>query len=129
VVSKGGPRFALSKPNANYPSNAKDWDGAKIVTATSADNTSTISFFNATLAQLSEQLSWAWPVENQTNLTGRYDFTVRRLQLPVDAEGRRIPDPQPFDMWDLSGTGLEIKPAKIASENLVIDHIERPTPN
>ncbi|HWG17657.1 MAG TPA: hypothetical protein VN678_07315 [Acidobacteriaceae bacterium] len=47
----------------------------------------------------------------------------------MDADGKRISDPQPSDLWDLSGTGLEIKPAKLPSENLVIDHIERPSPN
>jgi len=130
VVSKGGPRLAPTKPDEIYPADAKNsGDGSKVVTAAAADNTHTEIYFNTTLERLAEFLSWAWPIEDQTNLTGRYDFTIRRLALPVDAEGKRISDPQPSDLWDLSGTGLEIKPAKIPSENLVIDHIERPSPN
>jgi uncharacterized protein (TIGR03435 family) len=122
VVSKGGSRLTPTKPDETYPADAKNsGDGAKVVAAAAADNTHTQSYFNTTLARLAEFLSWGWPIEEQTNLTGRYDFTVRRLN-PVDAEGKRIADPQPSDMWDLSGTGLEIKPTKIASENLVIDH-------
>jgi uncharacterized protein (TIGR03435 family) len=130
VVSKGGPRIAPSKPGPTYPSDAKDGpDGSKVVTADSADSSHTESYFNATMGFLSERLSWAWAIEDQTNLAGKYDFTIRRLQIPVDADGKRISDPQPSDLWDLSGTGLEIKPAKLASQNLIIDHIDRPSPN
>jgi uncharacterized protein (TIGR03435 family) len=128
VVSKRGLRLVPSKPGATYPPGAKDWDGAKVFTDLTASAT-TISFFNATMEQLAEQLSWSWFIQDQTNLTGRYDFTIRQLRLPVDAEGKRIPDPQPYDLWDISATGLELKPAKIPSQNLVIDHIERPSPN
>jgi uncharacterized protein (TIGR03435 family) len=130
VVSKGGPRLSPSKPGEIYPSDAKDGpDGSKVVIADSADNSQREKYFNATLGLLTERLSWAWDIEDQTNLTGKYDFTIRRLQIPVDADGKRIADPQPSDLWDLSGTGLELRRAKLPSQNLVIDHIERPSPN
>jgi uncharacterized protein (TIGR03435 family) len=89
----------------------------------------TETYFNATMEDLTQRLSWAWPIIDRTNLTGRYDFTFRRLEIPKGADGNRIPNPQPYDLWDLSATGLEIKPAKIPTQNLVIDHIERPSPN
>jgi uncharacterized protein (TIGR03435 family) len=110
VVGKGGSRLTPSKPGATYPADARD-------------------FFNTSVQQLAEQLGWAWDIHDQTDLTGRYDFTIRRLELPVDSDGKRIPDPQPNDLWDISATGLEIKHAKVPSENLVIDHLERPSPN
>jgi uncharacterized protein (TIGR03435 family) len=135
VVGKHGSLLTPTKPGETYPAGAKDgWDGAKIVNA-SSDNNNTMSFFNSTVEDLADILSWAWPIIDRTNLTGRsnltgrYDFTFRRLKLPVDADGKRIPNPQPYDLWDLSATGLEIKPAKIPTQNLVIDHIERPSPN
>ena len=129
VISKGGPHLTPTKPGETYPSDAKnDGDGAKVAFS-SPRGASTVDFYNATVEQLAEMLGWAWDIHDQTNLTGRYDFTIRRLELPVDAEGKRIADPQPNDLWDISGTGLEIKHAKIESENLVIDHIERPSPN
>jgi uncharacterized protein (TIGR03435 family) len=130
VVGKGGARLSASKPGATYPADAKNlWDGGKIVQTPSGGGGYTLSFFNASMEQLADRMQWAWVIVDRTSLTGRYDFTIRQLRLPVDAEGNRIPDPQPADMWDLSGTGLEIKRAKLPSENLVIDHIERPSAN
>jgi len=32
-------------------------------------------------------------------------------------------------MWDWSSLGLKLIPIKVPSEILVIDHIEKPTPN
>jgi uncharacterized protein (TIGR03435 family) len=129
VVGKHGSLLTPTKPGETYPSGAKDgWDGAKIVPA-SSDNNNTMSFFNSTVEDLAEILSWAWPIVDRTNLAGRYDFTFRRIELPRDADGKRIPNPEPYDLWDISATGLEIKPAKLPTQNLVIDHIERPSPN
>lgn len=68
-------------------------------------------------------------IEDRTGLTGRYDFTIRRLEIPRDPDGKRIPDPLPSDLWDISATGLELKSVKLPSQNLVIDHIERPSEN
>ena len=128
VIGKGGSHLTPTKPDETYPPDAKNGpDGSKVVYS-SPRGASTISFYNASVEQLAEQLGWAWDIHDQTGLTGRYDFTIRRLEL-VDAEGKRIPDPQPNDLWDISGTGLEIKSAKVPSEKLVIDQIERPTPN
>ncbi|HEV2646822.1 MAG TPA: TIGR03435 family protein [Acidobacteriaceae bacterium] len=128
IVGKGGPRFTPTKPGETYPAGAKDgWNGAKVVPS-SADNNYTESYFNATMEDLANRLSWAWPIIDRTHLTGRYDFTFRHLS-GLDADGKRIPDPQPADMWDVSATGLEIKRAKIPTQNLIIDHIERPSAN
>jgi uncharacterized protein (TIGR03435 family) len=128
VVGKHGSHLTPTKPGETYPAGAKDgFQGAKIVPS-SSDNTMTESYFNATMEDFTQRLSWAWPILDRTNLTGRYDFTFRRLDLK-DANGNRIPNPQPYDLWDISATGLEIKPAKIPAQNLVIDHIEGPSAN
>lgn len=131
VVGKGGSRLTPTKPGETYPQDAKNGpDGSKVVWIPSTNNSTIESYFNTDLEFLTNRLglSLSWDVQDRTTLTGRYDFTVRRLD-PRDANGKRINDPLPSDLWDLSGTGLEIKPAKIQSENLVVDHIERPTPN
>jgi uncharacterized protein (TIGR03435 family) len=128
VVGRGGSRLIPSKPGATYPADAKSLgDGAKIVSS-SPRGYSTMNFFNASVEQLAELLSMQWDIRDQTALTGRYNFTIRRLE-PVDADGKRIADPQPYDLWDISSTGLEIKRAKLPTENLVIDHVERPSAN
>jgi uncharacterized protein (TIGR03435 family) len=129
VVGKGGSRLTPTKPDEVYPSDAKHFggDGAWIVSS-SPNGNSTLSIFNASLEQLANFLSLGWAIKDQTSLVGRYDFTIRRLE-PRDADGKRIDDPQPYDLWDISETGLQLKRAKLPSENLVIDHIERPSPN
>jgi len=129
VVGKHGSNLQPAQPRDHYPNGVKDLDpeGGKLLPA-STDGTMT--FFNALISDLVTVVG-AYSgniIADQTNLTGRYDFTIRHLN-PVDADGKRISNPQPSDEWDLSGTGLEIKPAKLPSQNLVIDHIERPTPN
>jgi uncharacterized protein (TIGR03435 family) len=130
VVGKGGAHLTSTKPGETYPAGAKGTmsDGPKVVPS-SPDNNMTESYFNATMEDFTQRLSWAWPIIDHTNLTGRYDFTFRRLEIPKGADGQRISNPEPYDLWDISGTGLEIKRAKIPTQNLVIDHIERPSPN
>ena len=133
VVSKRGSRLKPAEHRDTFPDGVKDADpeGGKVLPATRFNN-NTMSFFNASIQDLVNMVDGPPSfsvIVDRTNLTGRYDFTIRRLEIPQDTDGKRISDPQPSDLWDLSGTGLEIKPAKLPSENLVIDHIERPSPN
>ena len=131
VVSKRGSRLQPAQPRETYPEHAKNLDpeGGKVVSATQ-ENNNTMSFFNVLLPDLANIIGVTSNsvIQDQTNLTGRYDFTIRRLE-PRDVDGKPISDPQPSDFWDISATGLELKRTKIPSQNLVIDHIERPSPN
>jgi uncharacterized protein (TIGR03435 family) len=89
-----------------------------------------LTFFNASIDDAIKMIGGPYTViVDRTNLTGRYDFTIHRLEMPRDADGKPLPDAGLSELWDLSGTGLEIKAAKIPSQNLVIDHVERPSPN
>jgi uncharacterized protein (TIGR03435 family) len=132
VVSKRGSQLVPGRPRESYPEGVKDLDpeGGKVLSASAANN-NTMSFFNVLLQDLADLIGVTSNavIADQTNLTGRYDFTIRRLETPMDADGRRIPDPLPSDVWDISATGLELKRAKLPSQNLVIDHIERPSAN
>ncbi|HEV2646823.1 MAG TPA: TIGR03435 family protein [Acidobacteriaceae bacterium] len=129
VVGKGGSRMVETKPGETYPPGARGvGDGLRTLFSHSGD-INTESYFNTTMGSLVERLGAIGVViEDRTGLTGHYDFVIRRLN-PVDAEGKRIVRPQPEDVFDLSGTGLEFRRAKIPSENLVVDHIERPSAN
>ncbi len=129
VVGKGGSRMVETKPGETYPPGARGvGDGPRTLFSHSGD-INTESYFNTTMGSLVERLGAIGVViEDRTGLTGHYDFVIRRLN-PVDAEGKRIVRPQPEDVFDLSGTGLEFRRAKIPSENLVVDHIERPSAN
>jgi uncharacterized protein (TIGR03435 family) len=130
VVGKHGVRLTPTKPGEIYPDGALNGgDGAKVVPA-SASKDHAIHYYNATVEQMAKRIATNWVVQDQTNLTGRYDFVIRPQQISRDADGKpTVTDPQPYDVWDISETGLVLKRTKIPSRNLVIDHIERPTPN
>jgi len=83
-------------------------------------------YYGATMSDLVEFLtlsSSGRPVHDATGLTGRYDFT---LQLIDNAS--RDPDEQIYN-WPVDPLGLVLKPGKSLGFALVIDHIEKPTPN
>jgi uncharacterized protein (TIGR03435 family) len=61
------------------------------------------------------------PVRDKTGLTGRYDFTI--TSVPIDPEENGV------YRYPLKHLGLEIKPGTEQRPELVIDHIERPSPN
>jgi bla regulator protein blaR1 len=133
VVSKHGSRLQPAQNRDTFPDGAKNvgGDGGKVLPPTRSNNNAMI-FFNASIHDLVQMMGRAAPfpvIVDLTSLTGRYDFTVHRLEMARDLDGKSIPDPRPSDLWDISATGLEIKPAKIPAQNLVIDHIERPSPN
>ncbi len=132
LVGKHGAHLTPSKPGESYPDGVKnlDFDGGKIIM--SFQPTGAVQFFNATIQELANTLGGPFGsvIQDQTNLTGRYNFTIHRKEITKDLDGNpTITNPQPSDQWDISDTGLELKPAKVPSQNLVIDHIERPTPN
>ena len=61
------------------------------------------------------------PVRDKTGLTGRYDFTI--------TSGPRDPGENEVYMFPLKHLGLAIKRGTEQRPALVIDHIERPSPN
>ena len=80
------------------------------------------TFYNATIKDLVDFLPGGRiPVRNRTSLTGRYDFTTTSL--------RRDPDENLVYRYALNHLGLAIKPGTEQRPALVIDHIERPSPN
>ena len=90
-----------------------------------------IQFHNESLAELA---LWLSPlsdslIEDRTGLTGRYDFSVRDLQPVHPAEEDREYYRQPTERWDLEPLGLMLVRAKVHTIALIVDHIERPSPN
>jgi len=58
-----------------------------------------------------------------TGLTGRYDFALQTMDNPsrdIDEGATRFP---------LDELGLALKPGKYPGITLVIDHVEKPSPN
>lgn len=123
VVANGGPnpkRFSRARPNEIIPKNAREIPkGGRMVSITSSGEV-TVNFYATSMASLAAMLSiwWSATVEDRTGLTGQYDFTLTDLNHTGD----------PSD-WDLGVVGLKLRPLKVPAENIVIDHIEYPSPN
>jgi len=83
------------------------------------------TFYNASMNDLADFLDRVSggriPVRDKTGLTGRYDFTI--TSRPID------PNQNAAYGYPLKHLGLEIKPGTEQRPALVIDHIERPSPN
>ena len=65
------------------------------------------------------------PIVDQTGLTGKYHFAVMPRQFAADDH----PAKDGSEGTDLSSLGLELKPTKVKTFVLVIDHIEKPSDN
>lgn len=64
------------------------------------------------------------PVRDRTGLTGRYDFTLR-----VDPQSNTTANPDVLYSFHLEQLGLKLKPGTEDRPILIIDHVEKPTPN
>ena len=123
VVANRDPnpkRFSVAKRDEIIPDNAqKIPENGRMVPILSPDDP-TVHFYATSTASLAAQMSW-WgaPVEDRTGLTGEYNFALTRLSTTGD----------PSVDWDVAALGLKLKPIRISADNIVIDHIERPSPN
>ena len=123
VVANHGPnrkRFSLAKRDEIIPGNAiKIAENGRMVPILSTDDP-TLHFYATSTVALAAQLSrFGAPVEDRTGLTGIYDFSLVRLSTNSD----------PSVDWDIAALGLKLIPIKIPTENIVVDHIEHPSPN
>jgi uncharacterized protein (TIGR03435 family) len=123
VVAARGPNaknLVEARADDVIPDNAQKipYDGRLVPILSPEDPV--VHFYTTSMAALAESLSgWAGgPVQDRTGLTSKYNFSVTR----ESAEGL------PF-YWDLAPLGLKLVPAKIPTENIVIDHIEKPSPD
>ena len=118
VVSKHGAHLTPAKPDETYPDGVKNLspDGAKTMFVTQADGI-IMRFFNTSLNELADLIGpmSGSVLQDQTGLTGRYDFTLRHLEIEKDPNGKPvISNPEPSDIWDIRSLGLEVKPVKSA---------------
>jgi uncharacterized protein (TIGR03435 family) len=134
VVAKSGPRLKTSPAGEVFPSGTmKLPDGAEVVPYRPGERHHE-TYYGASMEDLAHWLtgkSFNHPVLDKTGLTGRYDFVLeyRSLEagdMPVIV---RPDDPDPLASWNMQALGLKLILTKIPTENLVIDHIERPSPN
>jgi hypothetical protein len=124
VVAKRGPRLMPADPGAILPVGAKLPSGG-VDTGIGPRRIGGWDLHGATMQDLAYLLNFLsnqfdGPVQDRTGLTGRYDFQVQRVETPDENQGYT---------YSVSHLGLELKRGTENRPILVIDHVERPTPN
>jgi uncharacterized protein (TIGR03435 family) len=131
VVGKGGPKFKESKTDEPFPPVQElRFPGGGVF----VPEGETMHFYMAPMTLLASMLTnrnlGDRPVLDRTGLIGRYDFVVPwgRWTGGLGAEDETF-DPGPTLFSAVKALGLKLVPAKGQMENLVLDHIERPSAN
>jgi bla regulator protein blaR1 len=131
VVGKNGPKFKETNPSELHPG-SRPMPGGGTLSREEEDDQMTVHYFGITIAQLATWvLGTGRPVEDKTGLAGRYDVTIQKPALQPNAQqgGASAPDPGPSAASIADQLGLKLEPSKGQVETLVIDHVERPSPN
>jgi bla regulator protein BlaR1 len=133
VLAKGGPKLQESKPGDSYPNGFKSPDGVARPGGMHLEGSNLVAQgvpVAPLLFHLSRQLHRT--VLDETGLSGSYDFA---LNLPANIP-LGIDNPAPPEAYesDVSAAlerqlGLRLEPRTTSMEVLVIDHVERPSPN
>ncbi len=122
VIVKGGPRLKAAVPDAILPKGVRLASGG-VMTGFGPRGADGLNFYGATMEDLAYHLTGVFfdgPVQDRTGLTGRYDFLVPRVETPGEDRGYS---------YSVADLGLQLKRGKENRPILVIDHVERPTPN
>ena len=132
VVGKNGPKFKETNPGEPHPG-ARPLPRGGTFSREQNDDWMRLHYFGISIAQLASfELGDAGrTIEDQTGLAGRYDFTI---EMPVPQPGTQqggtaMPGLGPSAFSIADQLGLKLEPAKGQVETLVIDHVERPSPN
>jgi len=129
VVAKGGPKFSVSKPDPNAPTDPK----TPVRGSAASVGIDEVAYTNCTMTDLADALAARLDhdVINKTGLTGRYDFHVKPLP-----SAHYDPKTSSVENTDFGGIiegiknlGLRLELGKAETNVVVIDHIERPSEN
>jgi bla regulator protein BlaR1 len=131
VVGKNGPKFKETNPRELHPG-SRPMPGGGTLSREEEEDQMTVHYFGISIAQLATWvLGTSRPVEDKTGLMGRYDVTIQKPALQPNAQQGAIsaPDPGSSAASIADQLGLKLEPSKGQVETLVIDHVERPSPN
>ena len=138
VVGRHGSKLTETRPGETFPPGYPQFpDGGEAVGYNrQKGEKAQITFYGTSMASFATNLSgmsFQHPVQDQTGLTGKYDFVLSWSDLdpdPTMPEGAvSMSDQNPLSHWDLGALGLRLEPIKIPTETIVIDHIEKPSEN
>ena len=131
-VGKGGPKFKASDPNHLYPPGTESrYPGGGVVVPESGGIR---HFYGAPMTLLASFLTnlnlGGRPVLDRTGLTGRYDFLLPSgWTAGMPAAPGEASEPGPSLQSVVEDLGLKLVPAQGKVENLVLDHIDKPSEN
>jgi uncharacterized protein (TIGR03435 family) len=132
VVAKGGPKIAVSAGDPNDFPGIGFGRGPGVISLVGR-NTGLNGVANGLQSNILDK-----PVVDQTGLTGRYDFQLRFT--PDATQAANFGGLAPANATDLDAPpdiftafeqqlGLKLQPTKAVVDVMVIDRIERPSPN
>jgi uncharacterized protein (TIGR03435 family) len=135
VVAKNGPKLKAAKPGEVEAAQAKHPDAVGIPGGSGVfvrgQANGHIDIYGATTGTLALLLSGpaGRPVVDKTGLTGIYDMHLDMGQTgQAAADGSVDPGVSVFSSVQ-EQLGLKLESQKDQVENLIIDHVERPSPN
>jgi bla regulator protein blaR1 len=141
LIADGGPKLREATPGNGYPNGIKGPDGRPagegIMGGSSPDGVSRLTAQAIPMSSLVQRLSWQMgrTVLDMTGLRGTYDFTLQwptdNAKIPREALNRQAPDssnPSFFSALQQQ-LGLKLEPKEAPMEVIVIDHVEKPSPN
>jgi len=137
VVAKSGLKMKQAAEDEELPAHSARFEGGWGMVSPmmkGSDAGRTVTYLKVEMEQFTQFISMgSKPIVDQTGLTGKWDFEVPLAvdpNPPAPAEGEApVPRPDVAHLYDWKAVGLELRPIKVPAQELVIDHIERPTPN
>lgn len=133
VIAKRGSRLKLTSPDEVFPPEAAahpdGWRSGGMLDMET--NSAKLTYYNITMDQFVTSFSFTTKtiIQNRTGLTGRYDIVLNDT-LPIQgADPELYASMKPTERYDLNAVGLKLQPTMVPTTTLVIDHIERPSPN
>jgi uncharacterized protein (TIGR03435 family) len=129
VVGKNGPQFKQSVPGEPHPGSFPAPGGGRMSMEIKGGEVM-IHNYDVSIDQLiSLQFRSAGrPVQDRTGLRGKYDVTIVKPLPP----GAGTPEVKPVEMSPneiANQLGLKLEPSEAQVRELVIDHVEKPSPN
>ena len=134
VVAKGGPKLGAEGSMPPSAQELKDFGDHPIPPLRQGNVGGSLGW----IAHGCSMENWAGilsamfgrPVSNKTGLTGKYDFVFKyKGQTDLDRSDDDMDPTPPMDRGLQEELGLKVEPAKGPTKALVVDHVEKPSPN
>lgn len=133
VIAKNGPKLTEAAPDEPQPAGSIPIAGGGYITPYRRGEFPHTQFHAVTMSSFAVHLRGnGCAVVDRTGLTGKYDFTLNWLSSGPDEThvgAIEFDDPDKLSHWDFGALGLRAERVKLPTEHIVIDHVDRPSPN